>query len=323
MKHAVDGMPQCRHCSAKFTRFEALQKHLRNGCPKLITITEGDVRAAADSAVTPPEDEGPSGAGESKGTPPQASADSVAPKLQPAPAPATSLLPETVALYDEPDFRAQLLQSWCQTFAHERYKTSLRKYGVFCGQWLALKGPSVKQHMRLSHANQWCFKSDAESCCSSAGFTSSVPCHYCGQDFKAPRSHLKHCPVLFQAALAYQALLHDGGGGLEACGRPSGSGLGVGQAGHADGRPGGEPQLLPEGQKGVRRGGGARSGIDRRPRGGRAKGTQANGSGGTKSGGRAKKHPALAWMPPPSRSFGRSRRWPCGTRRSCHGSGWT
>ena len=60
MQHAVDGMPQCRHCSAKFTRFEALQKHILGGCPSLFPDNTGCGRAAEEHTVEPLEAEGPS-----------------------------------------------------------------------------------------------------------------------------------------------------------------------------------------------------------------------------------------------------------------------
>ena len=182
MQHAVDGMPQCRHCSAKFTRFEALQKHILGGCPSLFPDNAGCGQAAEEQTVEPLEAEGPSRVGEAKGSSPTVPCATDEPSQMPAPVPPT---PQHVALFDDPAFRGQLQTAWRQAFSHERYKHSLRTYCVFCGQWLALKGPSVKQHMRLSHPDRWRLKSDAESCCSSAGFISSVPCHYCGQDFKA------------------------------------------------------------------------------------------------------------------------------------------
>ena len=46
--HTVDGLPQCRHCLSRFTRAEALQKHLRGACPVLhgglppTTLAAGD-----------------------------------------------------------------------------------------------------------------------------------------------------------------------------------------------------------------------------------------------------------------------------------------
>ena len=235
MQHAVDGMPQCRHCSAKFTRFEALQKHILGGCPSLFPDNAGCGQAAEEQTVEPLEAEGPSRVGEAKGSSPTVPCTTDEPSQMPVPVPPTS---QHVALFDDPAFRGQLQTAWRQAFSHERYKHSLRTYCVFCGQWLALKGPSVKQHMRLSHPDRWRLKSDAESCCSSAGFISSVPCHYCGQDFKAPRSHIKHCPALFQAALAHQAILLDGDGGHAPSGGLGGGGCSVGQNAHADGGPG-------------------------------------------------------------------------------------
>ena len=38
VNHAVDGMPECRHCRRMFTRVEALKKHLQGSCPNLSHI---------------------------------------------------------------------------------------------------------------------------------------------------------------------------------------------------------------------------------------------------------------------------------------------
>ena len=43
MSHAVDGMPQCRHCSALFTRVEALKKHLQGCCPVFVWNKAGNL----------------------------------------------------------------------------------------------------------------------------------------------------------------------------------------------------------------------------------------------------------------------------------------
>ena len=53
------------------------------------------------------------------------------------------------------------------------------------------------------HPECWQHKASANSLCSSAGLSSATPCTYCGAQYKDPRAHVKHCPVLFQFALAY------------------------------------------------------------------------------------------------------------------------
>ena len=105
MQHAVDGMPQCRHCSAKFTRFEALQKHILGGCPSLFPDNAGCEQAAEEQTVEPLEAEGPSRVGEAKGSSPTVPCTTDEPSQMPAPVPPTS---QHVALFDDPAFRGQL-----------------------------------------------------------------------------------------------------------------------------------------------------------------------------------------------------------------------
>ena len=149
-QHAVDGMPQCRHCLAQFTRVEALRKHLSGRCPVLF----GSAAQEVSRPVAGPNDslavKGTAGSGETKG---------VSPGVPPTPAAVTQadsvptvtatepVSENTTPLYENPSFRQQLDVSWREVFKQTSFRDSLKTYCVFCGQWLAMIGPSVKQHV--------------------------------------------------------------------------------------------------------------------------------------------------------------------------------
>ena len=53
----------------------------------------------------------------------------------------------------------------------------------------------------------------ASARCSHLGLRIATPCFYCQQPIKMPRTHLAHCPVVFQASLARLVIDQDGDGG--------------------------------------------------------------------------------------------------------------
>ena len=178
--HTVDGLPQRRHCLSRFTRVEALQKHLRGACP----VLHGGLpptTLAAGTATTASEVLGASNQagslGHSRRVPPVA--------------------PSHAPLIDCPDFLRSLRQNWRLTAAGIPFVNVLRQHCVFCHQWVSLRGPGVKQHLRLAHPGFWAHKVEAQSLRAEAGLDCTSPCAYCGLHYKDQRSHLKHCPVLF------------------------------------------------------------------------------------------------------------------------------
>ena len=183
VSHTIDGMPQCRHCCEVFTRIEALKKHLRRSCPILHAPVLPDSRDLTGDAL-------------------RSAADTAAINTS---VPASDLV--TAAsdvpagpLIERPDFRTQLKQGWKTVLRNAMYRASLSTYCVYCGQWLDKDG--MKQHHRLVHADAWAHKTDACSRCNGLGLVVTSPCHYCGRTIKCPRTHIRRCPVLFQASIA-------------------------------------------------------------------------------------------------------------------------
>ena len=228
-EHSKDGMPHCLHCDRKFTRVEALKKHLRGSCPVLHSrivvqdvVPEQSKTESQSLACGAGDCEGPLGH---------------ACRALPAPLPEIETRPNVaeMPLMKRQTFRDQLRSGWRSVLSNPDSLRELQNHCAFCHQWVSLKGPGVKQHLRLSHNNAWRLKDDANSLCSSAGSVVASPCAYCGGTFQDPRTHIKRCPVAFQAALAHLCLVQEDG----ASGR--GPHAGGGSPGDAGGLGGDNP----------------------------------------------------------------------------------
>ena len=197
MHHAVDGMPQCRHCSQKFTRFEGLKKHLRQACP----VLHGQDRTPPECPQHQPRNHEPectaelmvkvaSAREESEGLTPQVHSGTTAPDTQTAPA---GVLMQNV------DFQTMSLRHWQSVLRVPDYCKSLSTHCVLCGQWASCTG--FKQHFRLSHESMHAVHRRAVARCTQLGLAAVSPCRYCGTVVKQPAKHLAACPAVYQASL--------------------------------------------------------------------------------------------------------------------------
>ena len=179
MQHSVDGMPHCRHCGQKFQRFEGFRKHLAGACPVLfppVTLIEGnrtEESATGDGVQVAPHQEVP------LGTAPHADSKDSAP-----------------VLINDPDFRDNSLIQWKSVLHIARFRKTLGKHCIFCGQWAAASG--MKQHIRLAHADTHALHLVAVP----LGLAAESPCKYCGAAHSQPRRHLQSCSAVYQASLA-------------------------------------------------------------------------------------------------------------------------
>ena len=196
--HAKDGMPECRHCGQRFTRVEGLKKHLKGACSVLFAEVHTPADAGEDtgSAV-----QVPATRGEWLGPPP------VLPQMS---TPAEPTLSADVSarscdmpIFQDETFRTQVAQNWKTVLREKHHLSRLREHCYLCGQWIHMRGPGLKQHMRTMHSTVYGLHLEEANSCSRLGLVAASPCHYCGQHLKVPRTHLQHCPVVFQVALAH------------------------------------------------------------------------------------------------------------------------
>ena len=117
MQHSVDGMPHCRHCGQKFQRFEGFRKHLAGACPvlfppvTLIKVNHTEESAAGGVQVAPHQEV-------PLGTAPHADSKDSAP-----------------VLINDPDFRENSFSQWKSVLHLARFRKTLGKHCIFCGQW--------------------------------------------------------------------------------------------------------------------------------------------------------------------------------------------
>ncbi|CAE7281246.1 unnamed protein product [Symbiodinium sp. CCMP2592] len=162
----VDGMPQCISCKRKFTRVEALKKHIKSGCPaKAPVVNVSDVSATADAEQVPA-----SRAESPRGWALQADTSAETARVVPI------LSTGHRGLLADPDFCAQVQQNWRQTLRLPHVCGVLREYCLVCGQW----GNRLKQHIRRMHPEFWALRPAAELQCKRLGLLAVDPCHYCG-----------------------------------------------------------------------------------------------------------------------------------------------
>ena len=208
VSQTVDGMPPCLHCLRLFTRVEGLKKHLRGSC-RILHQASVPVAATALSGEVPPAREAL--LGYSHRTPHAATA------------------PEP--LMHRPQFRSAVSQNWRRVLVDPATVNELRNYCVICAQWVSFSG-GIKQHMRLVHAAEWKYKSEASARCSGLGLVAVTPCRYCTRPVKDPRAHLAHCMPVFQASLTALLIqsVQEHGSGRQGDGR-SGSPAGDGSLG--------------------------------------------------------------------------------------------
>ena len=250
-EHTVDGMPECRHCGAKFSRVAAMRKHLKGACPVLYAKRTETTNTVLTGEV------------------PLKNAELLTGHTCRAPTDGSSETP----LVQNPEYCALARAEWKQALRRPHLVQSLRTHCAVCRQWISMQGPGAKQHYRLAHPDLWKLKAEAVSRCKGLGFAYTRPCCYCNQDFKDPRAHVPRCGAVFQASITSLWLSQDHGG-QRGCGdgrsrspgvcRGDGSGAGAAkpddshptQAGGGQGQRGGSAIQVPptarRGQQGSR-----------------------------------------------------------------------
>ena len=195
--HAVDGMPECRHCRRVFTRVEALKKHLQGSCPVLHQRVTSDVEQplVADVPLTVQNSPEHGLLGHSCRAQPSGGGANLA----------------IVPLSAQKEFRALLQEGWKRVLRNAEFCANLRTYCVLCGQWVSVSG--IKQHVRLMHSDACLHKAEAVARCTGFGLRVESPCGYCCLAVKDPKTHIRRCAVLFQASLCALVIAqeHDGG----------------------------------------------------------------------------------------------------------------
>ena len=118
IQHAVDGMPQCRHCLTQFTRVEALQKHLQGRCPVLFGKAAPATSCSAAGPTASPAEKGPAGSGETEGVSPCVPPLGDAAFTATVPTATAPVSTAVTPLYEDASFRQRLDERWRDVFTH-------------------------------------------------------------------------------------------------------------------------------------------------------------------------------------------------------------
>ncbi|CAE7738027.1 unnamed protein product [Symbiodinium sp. CCMP2592] len=93
-------------------------------------------------------------------------------------------------LLEEPDFQASCKRNWKEVFRTPRYALKLKNYCAICNQWISMKGPGTKQHIRLMHKEHAELHAEAVARQTTIGLVGLSPCRYCAEEYKNPRARI-------------------------------------------------------------------------------------------------------------------------------------
>ena len=225
MQHAVDGLPQCRHCGWQFSSWHWFLQHFdKQRCPQLQDTQQTQIPEAdtQHQSTTSPQPE--------PNHPPAAEAE---PQHNPVPEALRGVDSELVQLAQGQDWK----------LLAQNIRRGDQHYCPFCNQWLA-RPTYLSRHLRTQHAVIYKFHDRVLSWLTERSSALSSPCAYCHVDFKASHTsklrHAKACTTLYRTGLlrliaksAFQAVTP---GDHERPSAERGPAEGVGQCGGA-GRP--------------------------------------------------------------------------------------
>ena len=179
-QHSVGGLPHCRACGRKFTKWQYLKHHIEVGACEAVggasfihkPTTEVELRAELQPPTQPP----------------LASQDS----------------PEqNLPLVQRPFFQASWAR-WESLLSNAAIRQELQAHCVLCHFWVA-DHQHIKQHQRRAHRDiVHSLQASVESICKSfrSQLSSGRNCPWCASRVWAPARHALQCPVLYQLVLA-------------------------------------------------------------------------------------------------------------------------
>ncbi|CAE7336692.1 unnamed protein product [Symbiodinium sp. CCMP2592] len=142
--YSINGLPQCRFCGYKFTKWSGLQRHIqRNGCPILRHEDPATFAAAAPATTNKAEDP-------LRTTQHAWVADSTIATIMPSTGD-QPLVQDTQLQQDASQY------TWTKVLHMWRTKHDFKNVCVFCGQW-AVDASALKQHYAKQHqalTNPW------------------------------------------------------------------------------------------------------------------------------------------------------------------------
>ena len=197
--YSLDGLPTCKLCRQKFSRWRGLQRHIReNRCPEL--RAEPVARSALDGIEASSTLGTGNAAGEQAWRAPAEVAGSI---LQPV------IQWESVLALPAP-------RRWERIVKLPQVAEHLKNRCGLCDQWVA-KANGMRKHYRSVHSAEWQqHESTIKHWARSWSKVITRPCPVCGVEVADVRQHAGSCVVMFQAAMIQLSLTRScsGDGGL-------------------------------------------------------------------------------------------------------------
>ena len=191
MHHALDGLPQCKHCLWQFSSWHWFLQHFAHDrCPAL--------RASLPTSAEPCEPSTAVPAATEKAEPEEADLSDAAP-LQ---------LPSTVQ-QEHPlqQFDKDLISLACDSDWRplaQYFRRSDQHHCPFCNQWLA-RPTYLSRHLNKQHGSIFQFHERVQQWLKERSTALGHPCSFCHQAYKASHtSRLRHalaCSTLYRTGL--------------------------------------------------------------------------------------------------------------------------
>ena len=183
-KHAIQGLPTCRFCEKRFSRWQTLEQHINSlACPKMLVLqtdgTDNDPKVAIRSLAPAAGKETTDSSSESElGT----SLHSVRP-------PASQLSVRQAA--------TRGLRHFIPMHSTTRF---LHQHCGLCGQWVA-SNRVMKLHYRNTHPEVFPALQKSIHRIIQSSATACVSCHFCGESQRDWRAHPLKCTTIWQCAV--------------------------------------------------------------------------------------------------------------------------
>ena len=189
--YSLHGLPQCRFCMQKFTRWRNLQRHIhRNGCPAL----RSNDKSALGLTVLP----------EAVPLPALPLGDSAHSKWKSV---ATVEADGQLPLCRWSSVRAcAASKSWQAFLSLPEISAHAKQHCAVCNQWIAQPN-GMRKHYRTMHAEYWAKWFPAAQ--AEAKLWSKVavsPCSICGASVKDARQHAGQCIVMLQLVMMHHSI---------------------------------------------------------------------------------------------------------------------
>ena len=184
--HSIGGLPTCRFCLKKFTRWQTLAQHISaNRCPKYMPDLGTSKSTYDHQPVCKPT---------SAELPAEHTIAEATARITP------EEIPDVAPLGQKPEVLALARKGLNAFIRHPKITQQLRQTCGLCGQWIA-SHRTVKRHYQYSHADVLRALGDRINKYVQRTATACPTCHFCNVRCKDWREHVSKCTTTWQCAI--------------------------------------------------------------------------------------------------------------------------